>query len=95
KLIGTWVDFKSPSMAEYRTHWLFTGTNLTITRHTGFTFTRRYKLKGSVLNIYHEAKDMQNNKPYVEKMEINSITESELEWGDSGPVGSRKLYKLY
>ena len=95
KLIGTWVDYKSPSMAEYRTHWIFSGNKLTITRHTGFSMTRRYAIKGNTLHIYHDAKDMQNNKPFVEKREIILVDDKELEWGSDAPPGNKKLFKLY
>jgi len=95
KLIGTWTDVEDPKLSAYRSTFSFNGYSLTVNKPTGFSFTRRYQLKGNILHVFHPRDDKLNQDAFTEELEIEEITHKVIKWGESGPIGVSQYYKLY
>jgi len=93
KLSGTWTNLKAPEDIPYRSLWTFNAFMLTIKKHTGHTFSRKYEVKNNILIIQHPKKG--NQKAFTEEIEVINIENDKLTWGKGGESLMKNFYKLY
>lgn len=89
ELQGKWTDLKNNS--PFSSYWNFDGAYLQFQKYSGFTFIKKYDLKGNLLTIHHEPDEFRK-EPYDEELEITSYDGDTLTWEGITTV---KLYRVY